>query len=179
MFNKKVEFSRLSYFILKVNLEAIEQWISHQRKIEPTPERNWKGFDTKEYKITILPSAPFTFYHNQANEFSPSIGGLDIISNENIRCVEWSWNQSYFYLNVSEPRVSIFAVPIVEMIHLLKTGNNLSKQVLGDEGVIKLDSGKLFDEVYRSRSTRYSLVYSNELVSLTLVCASPDDLVKY
>jgi hypothetical protein len=179
VFNKKVELPKLSYLLLKVNLAAIEQWLPNQRKVTPTSGKNWEGFDTKEYKITILPTDPFTFYHNQANEFSPSIGGLDIISNENIGCVEWSWNQSYFYLSVSEPRVSIFAVPIDEMIHLLKTGSNLSKQVLGDEEVIKLGSGKLFDEVYRSRSTRYSLVYSNELVSLTLVCASPDDLVNY
>jgi len=179
VFNKKIELPKLSYFILKVNLAAIEQWLPNQRKVEPTPKRDWKGFDTKEYKITILPTAPFTFYHNQANEFSPSIGGLDIISNENIGCVEWSWDQSHFYLNVSEPRVSVFSVPIDEMIHLLKTGRNLSKQVLRDEEVIKLGSDKLFDEVCRSRPTRYSLMYSNELVSLTLVCASPNDLVSY
>ena len=179
MFNKKIGLPKLSYFILKVNLSAIEQWLPRQKKIEPTPEKNWRGVDTKEYQITILPTVPFTFYHNQANEFSPSIGGLDIIGNENIGCVEWSWNQSYFYLSVSEPKVSVFAVPIDEMLHLLKTGSNLSKQVLGDEEVIKLGSDKLFDEIYRSRSARYSLVYSNELVSLTLACASPNDLVSY
>jgi len=179
VFNKKIELPNLSYFTLKVNLAAIDLWLSNQGKIEPTPERDWKGFDTKEYQITILPTDPFTFYHNQANEFSPSIGGLDIIKNENIGCIEWSWNQSHFCLNVSEPRVAIFAVPIDEIFHLLKTGSNLSKQALGDKEVIKLGSEEPFDEVYRSRSTRYSLVYSNELVSLTLVCASPDDLVNY
>lgn len=179
MFNKKIDLPKLCYFMLKVNLAAIEQWLPNQGKVEPTPEKDWKGFDTKEYKITILPTDPFTFYHNQANEFSPSIGGLDIISNENIGCIEWSWNQSYFCLNVSEPRVSIFAAPIDEMIHLLKTGSNLSKQALGDKEVIKLGSEELFDEIFRSRSTRYSLVYSNELVSLTLVCARPNDLVNY
>jgi hypothetical protein len=179
VFNKKIELPKLSYFILKVNLAAIQQWLPNQRKIEPTPEKDWKGCDTKEYKITILPTDPFTFYHNQADEFSPSIGGLDIISNEKIGCVEWSWNESYFYLNVSEPRVPIFSVPIDEMFHLLKTGNNLSKQALGDKEFITLGSDELFDEFYRSRSTRYSLAYSNELVSLTLICARSYDLVNY
>jgi len=179
VFNKKIDLPKLSYFTLKVNLEAIEQWLCAQRRIEPTSENDWNGFDVKEYQITILPTEPFTFYHKQANELSPSIGGLDIIKNENIGCIEWSWNESYFTLNVSEPRVSIFAAPLDEMFHLLKTGSNFSKQVLGDKEVIKLGSEELFDEVNRSRSTRYSLVYSNELVSLTLVCANPNDLVSY
>ena len=179
VFNKKKELPRLSYFTLKVNLAAIEKWIPNRRKIEPTTDKDWKDFNTKEYQITILPTDPFTFYHNQANEFSPSIGGLDIINNEDVGCIEWAWNRSYFYVNVSEPRISIFLIPIDEIFHLLKTGSNLSKQALGDTEVIKLGTDEELSEVYRARSTSYSLRYSNELVSLTVVCASPDDLVNY
>jgi hypothetical protein len=179
MFGKKVELPKLSYFILKVNLAAIEQWLSNQRKILPSQEIDWEKFDVKEYKITILPTDPFTFYHNQANEFSPSIGGFDIISNNNISCIEWFWNQSYFCLTVSDPIVQIFAAPIDEMFHLLKTGRNLSGQPFNDKGVIKLGSDELFDELHRSGPISYSLKYSNELVSLTLVRSSPDDRVSY
>ena len=179
VFNKKAEQPKLSYFTLKVNLAAIEQWLLNQEKIEPIPEKDWKGFNTKEYQITILPTDPFTFYHNQVNVFSPSIGGLDVIRHEVVGCIEWSWNQSHFLVSVSEPRITIFSAPIGEMLHLLKTGSNLSKNALGDKEVIKLGSDELFDDVHRLRVSRYSLVYSNELASLTLICASPDDLVHY
>jgi hypothetical protein len=181
LFNKKIDLPKLSYFILKVNLYAIEKWLLNQQKIKPVAEDKWKGFNTKEYKITILPTQPPTFFHNKVNEFSPSIGGLDIIKDGSIGCIEWSWTNSFFGLNVSEPRVSIFAAPIDEIFHLLKTGSNLSKQAGGDKGVIKigLDEVGLFDEVYRVRSPDYSLVYSNELVSFTLVCANANDLVSY
>lgn len=182
MFNKKRELPKLSYFILRVNLAAIAQWLPNRRKIEPTtPDKNWNRFDTKEYKITIFPTEPFTFYHNMANEFSHSINGLDTIENEHIGCfeIEWSWNQSYFFVTVSYPRVPIFAVPIDEMLHLLKTGKNLSKDTFEDEEVIKLGSEKLFDEIHRSRFTSYSLAYSNELVSLTLVYSNPGEFVNY
>jgi hypothetical protein len=86
MFNKKIELPKLSYLVLSVNLEATEQWMTNQRKIQPIPKKGWEGFNTKEYKITILPTNPFTFYHSQVNEFQPSIDGLDIISND-IGCI--------------------------------------------------------------------------------------------
>lgn len=179
MFNKKKELPLLSYFILKLNLSAIEQWLSNQTKINPTPDHDWQSNETKEYKITILPTDPFTFYHQQADEFSPSIGGIDVLNNENIGCVEWTWNQSYFYLNVSEPRVPIFSIPIDEILHLLKTGKNLSTKVAEDNKIISLDTDEKFSETHLNRLPRFSLKYSNELASLTIVSASADDLVNY
>lgn len=183
VFNKKAVLPKLSYFLLKVNLAAIEQWLPNQGKIDPIPKKNWESFDIKEYKITLLPSDPFVFYHNNVNEFSSSIGGTHVINNKNFIYIEWFWEGSYFYLSVSEPnsegRVPIFAAPIEEMFNLLKTGNNLSEQFLGDEKIIKLHSEGNHNEVYRSRSGRHSLAYSNSLVSLTLICASSNDLVSY
>ncbi len=176
---KTTELPLLSYFLLKVNLSAIEQWLPSQVKTNPCPTNDWKNPKTKEYKITILPTDPFTFYHNQANEFSPSIGGLDILNNENIGCIEWAWTQSFFYVNVSEPRVPIFSVPIGEIFHLLKTGKNLSEKALRDKDTISLDIDEKFNEIYRNRSSRFGITYSNELVSLSVVCASADDLVNY
>ncbi len=179
MFNKKKEPPLLSYFILKINLSAIEQWLPNQTKIDPIPDKDWKSTKTKEYEITILPTDPFTFYHKQANEFSPSIGGLDVLKNESIGCVEWAWNQSYFYVNISEPRIPIFSVPIDEILHLLKAGKNLSTKAPRVEEIISLDTDEKFNEIHRNRSSRFALMYSNELVSLTIVCASADDFVNY
>lgn len=179
MFNKKNEPPNLAHFILKVNLMGLKQWIPNQSKVAGIPEKDWKSFDTKEYEITILPTDPFTFYHKQPNEFSPSIGGMDILNDEAVGCIEWSWNQTHFCVNVSEPRIPVFAAPIDEILHLLKTGRNLATNILGDKEVISLGSDEKFDEIHRSRSTRYALSYSNELVSLIVVCASADDLVNY
>jgi len=154
---------RLSYFILKVNLSAIEQWLPSQSKINASPEKDWKDVNIKKYEITILPTDPFTFHHKQVNEFSPSIGGADTIEDKAGGWIEWDWNQSYFYVNVSDPRITIFSVPTDEIRHLLRTGRNLSNK-LEDEEVISLGSEEQFDEVYRTRTFPSALIFSNELV---------------
>ena len=179
MFKNNKELPLLSYFILKVNISAVEKWMTNRQKIRAIPEKSWKGSESKEYQITLLPTDPFTFYHNQANEFSPSIGGIDFIDQETISPIEWDWNKSFFYVNVSDPRITIFAVPIDEIFHLLRTGSNQSKQPLKDEEVISLGEGENFDEIYRNRTFQFSLRYSNELAALDVVRASPGDLVNY
>jgi len=179
VFKKTNKLPLISYFTLKLNVDALKHWLPHQQKIIASSKSDWNSYDIKEYKITILPTNPFTFYHNQVNEFSPSIGGMELIRNDVIKCVEWAWNQSFFYVNVSDPRITVFYIPIDEILHLLQTGQHLSQRLPIDEEVISLDIDRKFTDFHRRRIYKNCLVYSNELVSLSVVCASASDLVPY
>lgn len=179
MFNKKIDIPLLSYFILKINLTSANKWIVEPAKISASPESEWKDHNLKEYKITLMPSETFTFFHNQANEFSPSIGGNEILQNEPIGVVEWGWNETHFYVTVSEPRSIILSVPLDEIFHLIKTGNNLSKNGHGEKEIISLGVNEYFNEIYRNRHFRKAITYSNDIASLTVIPASSSDAVLY
>ncbi|MCG8314511.1 MAG: hypothetical protein MI976_14985 [Pseudomonadales bacterium] len=180
MFKKKKEITlpKLAYFTIEVNLEKLRDWVNQPRKIEPQSSWDWRHAEKLTYKITILPTDPFTFYHNAANEFSANVGGLDLVGSP-IDCLEWDWNQSYFYVNACEPRKTIFCISIDEIFYLLRNGRNASQTAGRDKEVISLNENELFDEVLRDRSLSAYVAYSNELASLSVVCASASDLVNY
>ncbi len=179
VFKNKNEIPLLTYFTIKVNLSETAKWTKTPAVIKPCSESDWRDDEFKEYQITLLPFESFTFYHNQANEFSPSIGGMDIIEDKDIGCIEWAWTKSHFYINVSDPRITIFSAPLDEIFHLMKTGNNLSKKAIDDQSVISLGGEEMFDEILVNKSPNYALRYSNHLASLMVVSASANDLVNY
>lgn len=180
MFGKSKEIMPpLTYFHISFNATKMREWLTSRRGI--APESKWgRDDEVVQYEITMLPHDPFVFYHSKVNAFSSGIGGISSI--DGVGSIEWSWNQSIFYVLISDDRECVFGAPLNDIFYLLKNGRASSDNIRADmdgRGIGITGLSEHVNAVFRTNLMSSGLSFSNELVRLAITPVGPDNMVQY